>query len=94
MLASKLLSALGAGVGLCHAGVLVPPVSGQGVLVLEDFAAVKALRLGFADSTRILTVMLCDVVHWSDLGEDENFYFSVLRNMIYLFPFLSKVYIN
>ena len=42
-LTAKLLPTLGTGVDLCRAVMLLPPVSLEGVLVLEDLPAVEAL---------------------------------------------------
>ena len=64
-LAAKRLPALRTGVDLCHARVLLLPVSEETPLALEDLAAVKAREV--AHGAVVLAVMLCDVGHRDEL---------------------------
>ena len=65
-LAAERLPALRTGVDLCHARVLLLPVSEEGSLALEDLAAVKAREV--AHGAVVLAVVLCDVGHRDELG--------------------------
>ena len=64
-LAAERLPALRTGVDLCHARVLLLPVSEETPLALEDLAAVKAREV--AHGAVVLAVMLRDVGHRDEL---------------------------